>query len=180
MVLFARPSGSAPGPITPPRRQRDAGWFRPPHHAHPSRVPLQSCAAPHALRRRADGARGFRVSHVRAPRVQVSALAQGVGGAPQGDARAGSMILARSCGARSTHDVAPCGAPSPLAFEGPLRDPMTRRQARPQQSRARKTRSQTNQLTHFVAGSLMRPNRSSQSQRGNTRCAHALPPLSPP
>ena len=47
------------GAIAPPRRQREAGWFRPPRHAHPSRVPLQSCAAPLALRRRADGPRGF-------------------------------------------------------------------------------------------------------------------------
>ena len=137
MVLFARPSGSAPGPITPPRRQRDAGWFRPPHHAHPSRVPLQSCAAPHALRRRADGIRGF-------PRVACPRAA----GASYSTCPRRWWSAARRC-ARRLHDPRkimrraitqkmsrPAALHLPSPAEGPTRDPMTRRQARPRHGRA--------------------------------------------
>lgn len=137
MVLLARPSGSAPGPITPPRRQRDAGWFRPPHHAHPSRVPLQACAAPHALRRRADGPRGS--PHGACPRAA---------GASFCTCPRRWWSAARRC-ARRVHDprkimrraiYTRCRALrrsiSPRLPGGPAQGPTTRRRARTWQARA--------------------------------------------
>jgi hypothetical protein len=99
----AMSSPMSPGAARANRAQHMQGseWFRPPRRAHPSRVPLQSCADPRPYGERRSGWH-LRFAADACPRVAglSFALAGNVDGAPQGGARFGPMILARSCEAR--------------------------------------------------------------------------------